>query len=295
MLEAPYLVGSVVCILKSRCYTIDGNRLDGIVVDKIGQCNISDCALVLLNRLKKSTGVIGLKCFVGSLIFSVQCPVLKQCSGSGRARSGNQKDLLIRSADFLPVGDLSGKDVNQLIRGQIIYAKVCVDNRCHGNDAYLMIHKTCCDRSIQLLFRENIRVSDINGSVCNLLQTLTGSAAVYRHGAVRICIHELLCCCLCKREQGGRACCGNLSGNSLCCLCRSLGCSGFSRCCICCGGLSCGCSVCCRIRSAASCEHSHNQCCCCNCSCKFLQFHNNILLYQESFSYPTVPIIKRAC
>ena len=157
-----------------------------------------------------------------------------------------------------------------------------------------MIYKACCDRSIQLLFCENIRVSDINGSVCNLLQAFTGSAAVYRHGAVRICIHKLLCCCLCKREQGGRACCGNLSGNSLCC---RLCCSGLSSSLSRCGGLCCGCCsvCCCRIRSAASCKHSHNQCCCCNCSGKFLPFHNNILLYQESFSYPTVPIIKRAC
>ena len=72
MLIAPNLVIAAVGVLQCGLNTVDGDCLDVVIVDEIGKSDISDCALVLLDGLKKGTGVIGLEGSVGGFLFSVQ-------------------------------------------------------------------------------------------------------------------------------------------------------------------------------------------------------------------------------
>ena len=77
-----------------------------------------------------------------------------------------------------------------------------------------MIHQLGRRIGIQLFLCEDIRISDIDRAIGDLLESFSGAAAIDRDDAVRIFLHKALCRGLCQRKQGRRTCCAVLDAVS---------------------------------------------------------------------------------
>lgn len=101
----PYAVGTVIGIFQCRCYAIDRNGINRVVIEQIRQSDIADSAGVLSDTLDEDTGVIRFQGFVICFFSPVDCLLFEQGTRTGRLRASNQDDRHIFAADIFPVGD----------------------------------------------------------------------------------------------------------------------------------------------------------------------------------------------
>ena len=172
MLKCPYRIFSGVCIFKCRLCAIDCYGCNSRITCQIGKCYISDRTLRIFYILKKNTGIICFHGSIGSFLVSVESVFLEGCSCTGRCRSCYKDNALIRSANLFPVCCLSCEDVDELLFCKILNAAffyIVVYDRSHCDYAYLMINKLFCLCLVKLCGGLNIGVTDIYGSLGNLL------------------------------------------------------------------------------------------------------------------------------
>jgi len=228
VLEAPDLVGAAVGVFQGRRDAVDRDSLHIRVVDQIGQSDIADGAVIVFDRLHQRSGVVGFQSFVAGFFSAADCPFLEQSAGSGRGRTGDQDDVLVRAADFFPVRDLGGEDIRQLLGGQVGDAQRLAGDRRHRDDGNLMVRQRLGDVSIEFFFRKHIGITDVNRAVCNLLQSGSRTAAVDRDGNIGIDGHVGIRSGLDQRQQSRRSGSRDRTADT-----RSGGCRS-------CGRISCG-------------------------------------------------------
>ena len=92
-----------------------------------------------------------------------------------------------------PVGNLAGEDLLQLLDGEIVNSNVLIDDRAHTDNANFVVGDLLeVSRILDLRFSKDIGVTNLNSSLSDLRDALTGSAALDGDLDTRILLHELL-------------------------------------------------------------------------------------------------------
>ena len=204
-------------VLRGILDTVELQDLDRII--GIRRIDIADGA--------RRAGDSGADCTIGILD---DCVIREGCAleddiadrrtGTRGLCTVDQRDRLVVAADFLPVRDLARQDVDGLLLRDVVDLVVLVDDEDERLNDDLVVDEALV---LVLIRQVDIRVADLDRSLCDLVHTRERTAAcdVDRH--LIVLVLESFLCRLQERQECRRARSRDLAGDFLCCAARRAG------------------------------------------------------------------------